>query len=233
MRIAAPARFAIAAAALSATLAGCATGFGSPTRHAIANVQAARIAVSPTLHVENAIIALPAGTLAGVGGYAYLQFTGINFSTQPETLINAGVAAPVVPTAAGAAPASPSAASTQIQPVGSTQIPAATASTPGSAHITILLRGLVAPLEQGESVFVNLTFHNNGSVVGLQVPVQSAKAVGKDFLPSAPPPSPSSATPTPTPTPTLPPSAPASSASSAPGSTPASASTSASPAASS
>jgi len=223
MRIAAPARFALAAAALSATLAGCATGFGSPTRHAIANVQAARIAVSPTLHVENAIIALPAGTLAGVGGYAYLQFTGINFSTQPETLINAGIAAPVVPAAAGAAPASPSAASTQIQPVGSTQIPAATASAPGSAHITVLLRGLVAPLEQGESVFVNLTFHNNGSVVGLQVPVQSAKAVGKDFLPSAPPPSPSA-----------PPSASLGVApTSAPASASASTATSASPAASS
>ena len=61
MRVAVPAGIAVAATALSATLAACATGFASPTRHAIANLQAARVTVSPTLHVENAIIALPAG----------------------------------------------------------------------------------------------------------------------------------------------------------------------------
>ncbi len=230
MRVASPATLAIAAAALSATLAGCATGFASPTRHAIANLQAARVTVSPTFHVEDAIIALPAGTLAKAGGYAYLEFTGINFSTQPESLISAGVAAPTTAAASGSVPASPSSASTQLQPVGSTAIPAATATGPGSAHITVFLRGLVAPLEQGESVLVNLTFHNSGSVLGLLVPVQSATAVGKAFLPSAPPPSPS---PTATPTPTPAPSAPASPAASAPASAPASTATSASPAASS
>ena len=54
----------------------------------------------------------------------------------------------------------------------------------------MLLRNLTAPLQQGDSVVVGLTFAG-GSVDGLLVPVQGAAVVGT-FLPTAPPPPPSS-----------------------------------------
>jgi hypothetical protein len=190
----------------SPVLIACsATVFGSPTRHAVANLQAADTKVGTTLEIEDAIIALPGDDVAAKGGLAYLQFDAINFSNQPDGLlfVTADVDATASPTASPAAsgasgPAS-SAASTQpaaesLQAATDTTVPAATASGPGTIRINVLLRTLTEPLQQGDTVTIGLTFHNSGSVSGLLVPVQGA-AVDGTFLPTAPPPAPSSSAP--------------------------------------
>jgi hypothetical protein len=56
-------------------IAACATGFGSPTRHAIANLQAASTNLGTTLEIRDAIVALPSGVLSPKGGVAYVAFT--------------------------------------------------------------------------------------------------------------------------------------------------------------
>jgi hypothetical protein len=232
----------VAVAALCGpVLVACsATGFGSPTRHAIANLQAAAVKIGTTLQIEDAIIALPSDDLSAKGGLAYLQFDAINFSNRPDPLLNvsADLNAPAVPAAASgaaasAAPTQP--ASESLQAAGVTTVPAATASGPGTIRINVLLRTLTAQLQQGDTITIGLTFGISGSITGLLVPVQGA-AVDGTFLPSAPPPPPSSASATPVSS-SAPASSPASAspvASTAPGgSAPASATASASAATSS
>jgi hypothetical protein len=186
-------RAAIVVAACAPVLVACsATGFGSPVRHAVANLQAATAKVGTNFEVEDAIIALPSGISSPKGGLAYLQFEAINFANKADGLIDVSIAAQsaAVAGAASSAASAPPAAET-LQAAGDVTIPAATASGPGTARINVLLRNLTAPLTQGDSVVVNLSFANSGSVTGLLVPVQGAAVVGT-FLPTAPPPPPSS-----------------------------------------
>jgi hypothetical protein len=197
------ARMAVGAVCAPILVACSATGFGSPTRHAIANLQAASIKIGSTLQIEDAIIALPTDDLSAKGGLAYLQFDAINFSNQPDPLLNvtADVDAPGSPTASPAASgASGAAASTtptqpaaeSLQAASRTTVPGATASGPGTIRVNVLLRTLTEPLRQGDTVTIGLDFGISGSIAGLLVPVQGADVVGT-FLPTAPPPAPSSA----------------------------------------
>jgi hypothetical protein len=188
---------AAACAAAAVALSGCSTGFGSPTRHAIANLQAASVSIGKTLKVQGAIIALPEGDSSPKGGLAYLQFTAINLSAQPDQLIEVQIQPTPTANSAAAAPASGGSAkvAAALQMATARDVPKATGSGPGTARISVLLRDLIAPLSQGESVSVDLVFANSGSAVGVLVPVQSADAVGSAFLPSAPPPPPTSASP--------------------------------------
>ena len=216
-------RTAIAVGVCAPILAACsATGFGSPVRHAVANLQAATAKIGTNLEVQGVIIALPSGVISPKGGLAYLQFNAINFATQPDALIDVTVE-PVPPSGADAT-ASASPAAEQLQAATDASVPAATGSGPGTTRISVLLRNLTAPLQQGDTVRVSLTFGNSGSVTGLLVPVQSSAVVGT-FLPTAPPPPPSSpvASPVASPVGSPPASAPASApAGSAPASAPAS-----------
>jgi hypothetical protein len=175
---------------LLAGLAACATGFGSPTRHAIANLQAASTQVGSTLEIRGAIIALPSDDPSPKGGLAYLEFSAINMANQADALIDVSVTAPPAEVSPAASPPA-SAQATQAASV--TTIPAATPGAPGTARVTVALRNLTVALTQGDTVVVGLTFANSGSISGLLVPVQSAAAVGSSFLPTAPPPPLSSA----------------------------------------
>jgi hypothetical protein len=173
-------------------LAACsATGFGSPVRHAVANLQAATAKIGPNLEVQGVIIALPSGIISPKGGLAYLQFNAINFANQPDGLVYVSVEPDAAPSGADASTASIPPAAESLQAATDASVPAATASGPGTTRISVLLRNLTAPLQQGDTVMVSLTFANSGSVTGLLVPVQSAAAVGT-FLPTAPPPPPAS-----------------------------------------
>jgi len=225
-------------------LACSATGFGSPTRHAVANLQAATTKIGTTLQIEDAIIALPSGDLSLKGGLAYLEMDAINFSNQPDELMDvtadvdasgSATPSPAASTSSGAAATPTQPAAESLQAASKTTVPPADASGPGTLRITVLLRTLTQPLRQGDTVTIGLTFHNSGSVSGLLVPVQGAEAVGT-FLPTAPPPPPSSSAPASAPASapvSAPASAPASAPVSAPASAPASATTSPSPAATS
>ena len=203
-----------ACAAVSAPmLAACsATGFGAPTRHAIANLQAADVKIGTTLEVQDAIIALPSNSPSPKGGLAYLQMDVINFATTADDLLNvsADLATPATASGAAASAAPTQPAATSLQAASDTTVPAATATGPGTIRINVLLRTLTASLSQGDSVSIGLTFKTSGSITGLLVPVQSASVDGT-FLPTAPPPPPSSAPAS---------SAPASPVSSAPASAP-------------
>jgi hypothetical protein len=187
---------AVCAAVSAPMLAACsATGFGAPTRHAIANLQAADVKIGSTLEVQDAIIALPSNSPSPKGGLAYLQMDVINFATTPDDLVNVSAdleTAAAAGAAASAAPTQP--AATSLQAADDTNVPAATASGPGTVRINVLLRTLTAPLSQGDSVSIGLTFKNSGSISGLLVPVQNANVDGT-FLPTAPPPLPSSSAP--------------------------------------
>ncbi|HEY0868783.1 MAG TPA: hypothetical protein VGD55_00145 [Acidothermaceae bacterium] len=216
-------------AGLPTLLACSATGFGSPTRHAIANLQAATTKIGTTLQIEDAIIALPSDDLSLKGGLAYLEMDAINFANQPDELMSvtadvdmAGSATPSPAAGSASSPASTSSptqpAAQSLQAASITTVPAATAGGPGTLRITVLLRTLTQPLRQGDTVTIGLTFHNSGTVSGLLVPVQGAEVVGT-FLPTAPPPAPSSASATPTPASSAPASVPASAPASAPAST--------------
>jgi hypothetical protein len=183
-------RTAIAVGVCAPILAACsATGFGSPVRHAVANLQAATAKIGTNLEVQGVIIALPSGVISPKGGLAYLQFNAINFATQPDALIDVSVE-PVPPSGADASASVPPAAE-QLQAATDASVPAATGSGPGTTRISVLLRNLTAPLQQGDTVMVSLTFGNSGSVTDLLVPVQSSAVVGT-FLPTAPPPPPPS-----------------------------------------
>ena len=188
-------RTAIVVAACAPILAACsATGFGSPVRHAVANLQAATAKVGANLEIEGAIIALPSGISSPKGGLAYLQFEAINFASQSDGLVNV-TAEPFttasLPSGADSSTASEPPAAESLQAASDVTIPAATPSGPGTARISILLRNLTTPLSQGDTVVIGLSFGNSGSVSGMLVPVQGAAAVGT-FLPSAPPPAPAS-----------------------------------------
>ena len=145
--------------------------------------------VSSTFHIQDAIIALPAGTVAEAGGLAYLQFTGINFCTQPESSHFGGSCGANDRTAAGSVPASPAPASAQLQPASSTAIPAATASGPGT-RASPSCCAASSPRSSKATRCRWADVQEQRGVTGLLVPVQSATRVGKAFLPSAPPPPP-------------------------------------------
>ncbi len=173
-------------------LAACsATGFGSPVRNAVANLQAATAKIGTNLEVQGVIVALPSGISSPKGGLAYLQFNAINFANQPDGLVNVTVE-PVssTPTGSASSAASVAPAAESLQAATDDRVPAATAAGPGTARISILLRNLTAPLTQGDSVVVGFSFAG-GSISGLLVPVQGADVVGT-FLPTAPPPPPAS-----------------------------------------
>ncbi|HWF40834.1 MAG TPA: hypothetical protein VN683_02010, partial [Acidothermaceae bacterium] len=107
-------RTAIAIAVCAPVLAACsATGFGSPVRHAVANLQAATAKIGANLEVQGVIVALPSGVISPKGGLAYLQFNAINFASQPDALIDVSVE-PVTPSGTDAT-ASVSPAAEQLQ----------------------------------------------------------------------------------------------------------------------
>jgi hypothetical protein len=171
-------------------LAGCATGFGSPSRHARANLQAASTKIGSNLLIQDAIIALPKGDASPKGGIAYLLFTAINSAGLADEVVDVtaqpvDAASPSAASSGSGAPPTPLAGS--IQPSSGTTVPAARSGVPGTARISAILRDLKVPLQQGESVSVTISFKNSGSVSGLFVPVQSADAVGSAFLPTEPP----------------------------------------------
>ena len=173
-------------------LAACsATGFGSPVRHAVANLQAASAKVGANLEIQGVIVALPSGISSPKGGLAYLQFNAINFANQTDGLVYV-TAEPESSTPAGSASSAASATpvAESLQAATDDTVPAATPAGPGTARISILLRNLTTPLSQGDSVVIGLSFAG-GSVSGLLVPVQGAGVVGT-FLPTAPPPPPAS-----------------------------------------
>ena len=218
-------RTGVVVAACVPLVAACATGFGAPTRHAVANMQAAEVNVGENLRVNGLIVALPTGDRADKGGVAYIEFTATNMSKQSDELqlVSAQVAASA---ASSTAPGSSSAAAgfvdvaNQQLPVGSAVVPAATAAQPGVARLVVALQPLDVLLRQGDWVRVSLQFAKSGAVDSIPVPVQGSDAVGSSFLPSAPPSLPSS-----------PPASPASSAPESPAaSTPASAPPASSPA---
>jgi hypothetical protein len=171
-------------------IAACATGFGSPTRHAIANLQAASTNLGTTLEIRDAIVALPSGVLSPKGGVAYVAFTAINLADEPDQLTGAS-ATSASATASSAAPAPIGSA----VPAGSLDIPAKTASGPGVAHLVVALEPLSAPVSQGQTLQVTLTFANSGSAANLLLPVQGASAAASPFLPSSPPAAPVSSAP--------------------------------------
>jgi copper(I)-binding protein len=188
-------------------LAACATTFGAPLRHAVANLQAASVDVGTDLRIDGLIVALPNGSTADKGDVAYIQFNVVNSASQPDELLTAsakatgttlpeessnGTAAP----SAGASGA-PAELSDSPLPVGSTTVPAATAQSPGTARLSVALMSLTQPIAQGESVLVSLQFKNGGAVDDVLVPVQGSDNVGSSFLPSAPPSIPASETPLP------------------------------------
>lgn len=186
-------RASIAAAACLPLLVGCSTGFGSPLRNAKANLQAADANVSTDLVVRGMIVALPNGTSAAKGSVAYLQFTAVNTSSEPDQLQSASVSAiPVTVGSASPQPTQPTDVAEQALPVGSTTVPAKTTQAPGSARLVVALDPLTQQLQQGQSVSVTLQFAKNGSVSDVHVPVQGSELVGSSFLPSGPPAVPSS-----------------------------------------
>jgi hypothetical protein len=171
-------------------LAGCATGFGSPSRHARANLQAASTKIGNNLLIQDVIVALPKDDVSPKGGIAYLMFTAINLAGQPDQVVavtaqTVGAAASAPPISGSSAPATLLAGS--IQPSSNTTVPAATSGVPGTARISAILRDLTVPLQQGDEVSVTISFKNSGSVSGLFVPVQGVDVVGSSFLPTEPP----------------------------------------------
>lgn len=186
-------------------LAACATTFGSPLRHTVANLQATSVDVGSDLHIDGLIVALPNGASADTGDVAYIQFNVTNTATHADELVAAsakatGPSLPEVlnngttspsPTASGL----PASLSKSTLPVGSTTIPAASAQRPGSARLSVALMSLTQPITQGESVLVSLQFAKGGAIDNVLVPVQSSDYVGSSFLPSAPPSIPASEAP--------------------------------------
>jgi len=179
-------------------VAGCATGFGAPTREAVANLQAASVDVGQNLKIRDLIVALPDGQSASKGGVAYIEFTATNLSDQPDKLntATATVDMPASGAPASAAPVSVDVSSQQL-PVGSTDIPGKTAVAPGTARVVVALDPLEVPLLAGQYVLVTLTFANSGAAQAVATPVQGADTVGSSFLPSAAPSLPSSEEPAP------------------------------------
>jgi copper(I)-binding protein len=186
-------------------LAACATTFGAPLRHAVANLQATSVDIGTDLRVDGLIVALPNGTTADKGEVAYIQFNVVNSASQPDELLTAsakatGTTLPQVSSDGTAAPSAaasgaPAELSESTLPVGSTTVPAATPQVPGTARLSVALMSLTQPVTVGESVLVSLQFKNGGAIDDVLVPVQGEKSVGSSFLPSAPPSVPASETP--------------------------------------
>lgn len=204
-------------------LAGCATTFGSPTRHAVANLQATSIDVGPNLTIDGLIVALPNATTADKGDVAYIEFNATNQAGQDDELQNASASAVAPasspsgePQSGSPAPSESSAStsgdalSSQPLPVGSTTIPGGTVSSPGTSRLVVALMSLTQPLSQGDEVRVSLQFANAGGVDDVLVPVWGSDYVGSSYLPSAPPSLPSSEAPSPAISGSAPASAPAS-----------------------
>lgn len=192
------------------SLTACSTGFGSPTRHATANLQAVAFNLGTNLQIRGAIVAIPTGAVADKGGVAYVELTAVNLGNQADKLI----ALTVDPTVAANA-----------VPSGSETVPAAQTSIgPGIARLTFALEPLAAELRAGDEVDMTLQFENAGTTSTLAVPVLAQGAVGS-FLPSSPPPVPVSSPPASSPVASAPAASPVSSApvSSAPASPAASA----------
>lgn len=183
-------------------LAACATTFGSPLRHTVANLQATSVDVGTDLHIDGLIVALPNGASADTGDVAYIQFNVTNTAARPDELVAASAKAtgPSLPEVLNSGTTSPSPTASGLPaelskstlPVGSTTIPAASAQRPGSARLSVALMSLTQPITQGESVLVSLQFAKGGAIDNVLVPVQSSDYVGSSFLPSAPPSIPSS-----------------------------------------
>ncbi|MGH8888840.1 MAG: hypothetical protein ACRDV3_03665 [Acidothermaceae bacterium] len=190
-------RTAVAVGACVPLITSCATGFGAPTRHAIANLQAAEVNVGQDLQIRGLIVALPGPEKADKGGVAYIEFTATNLSNQSDELqvASAQIEASAASTAAQGSSSAPSGftdvASQQLS-VGSATVPAKTATHPGVARLVVALDPLEVPLSQGDSVRVSLQFAKGGAVNDIPVPVLGADAVSSSFLPSAPPSLPSS-----------------------------------------
>ena len=107
-------RTALVIGACTPILAACSeTGFGSPVRHAVANLQAATAKIGNNLEVEGAIVALPSGISSPKGGLAYLQFEAINFANQPDGLVNVTVEPETTAASSGTASEPPAAESLQ------------------------------------------------------------------------------------------------------------------------
>jgi hypothetical protein len=181
--------------------AACAVGFGAPTRHAVANFQAANVNVDPSLAVRDLVVALPSGTSSAAGGVAYLQFAAVSQAGNADQLLHAT--------------ASIGGKSLSAQPfaVGDVSVPPRTATAPGYSRITVAFDPLSEPLHEGDVVHVSLQFANAGSVDDVPVPVWGADFMGT-FLPSSTPSLPSAPSSA---------SAPASASASSPASAPASA----------
>jgi hypothetical protein len=160
-------------------LAACSTGFGAPTRHATANLQAVAFNIGTNLQLRDAIVALPDGATAAKGGVAYVELTAINIGTTADQLTSVSVAAAVA---------------TNAVPSGSETVPAATTTGPGSVRLTFALEPLAAELRAGDEVPVTLLFASAGSTSTLDLPVIAQANLGS-FLPSAPPPVPVSSPP--------------------------------------
>jgi hypothetical protein len=162
-----------------ASLAGCSTGFGAPTRHATANLQAVAFNLGTNLQVRGAIVALPADDVAQKGGVAYVELTAVNIGNQADKLVALTV--------------DPSIAANAV-PSGSETVPAATATGPGDVRLTYALEPLASVLRAGDEVAVTLQFANAGTSSTLNLPVLAQSALGS-FLPSSPPPVPVSSPP--------------------------------------
>jgi hypothetical protein len=153
-------------------LAACSTGFGAPTRHATANLQAASFNLGTTLEVRGAIVTVPVDGGGAKGGVAYVELNAINLGSQADQLTAATV--------------DPSVAANSIA-VGSVTVPAQTATGPGTARLVYALEPLAKQLNAGDEVDVTLQFANGGAATDLAVPVVAGVS---SFTPSSPPPIP-------------------------------------------
>lgn len=158
----------IGVAACVPLLAACATGFGSPVRHAVANLQAANTDLGTDLQIRDVLIVLPTDGVATKGGDAVVQFSVINLGAQADQ----------VSTATSEVASSASA-------LGSTDIPAKGAAGPVPVRFNYALTGLTRTLHAGESGHVTLAFANHGSTT-LLAPIWGAGTVGT-FLPTVVP----------------------------------------------
>jgi copper(I)-binding protein len=184
----------VAALAALPLLAGCATGFNAPTRHAIANLQAASAAVSDMVTVADAQVFVSADDKSSAGGVAYLEFTVINHLHTADSLQVANTTVTTVSDSVSPS-ASPQPVAATMTPIGSIDVPKGSEQAPGITRVTLALQGLKTELSVGMTVQATLDFATAGRVENLLVPVTSASSAGT-FLPTAPP-SPSSAGPSP------------------------------------
>ena len=155
--------------------AACGGGFGSPTLHDVANLQATAASIG-NIQVRDAFVVLPKGSSADKGGTAYVELVALNSSDQQDELVQ------VTATTHGTSSAGPVATSTA--PVGDETVPAKTPSAPGEARLYFALTGLTTPLHVGDSLVVSLQFKNAGAAQNLVMNVRGTDVVASSFLPS-------------------------------------------------